>query len=241
MRWCSICPTLDAEQPPVLTRLAVFADPWPGPVAVWSSSDGLSFSQARVGARAVDRRRDARRSAGRSDGALAPRELSRAALRRRARLGVRHRIVWRRQCGRGAARRRRLGGYSVRQCRTGRRPHLSHCRGCCAARPAANGRLVRICRPAHRSCCIDEHVVPIASGLDALERSLQLRVVMAGRDHGDPTALALSATPQATALQATDAGASEGYAWRERRYLQLDPPHARRWRQLGGRSAARRG
>jgi len=35
-------PALGAEQPPVLSRLAVFADPWPGPVTVWSSSDGLS-------------------------------------------------------------------------------------------------------------------------------------------------------------------------------------------------------
>ncbi|MGA8956645.1 MAG: hypothetical protein WB503_14740, partial [Pseudolabrys sp.] len=48
---------------------------------------------------------------------------------------------------------------------------------------------------------LDQHVVTIASGQDALERSLQLRVVMAGRDHGDPTALALGATPQATALK----------------------------------------
>jgi len=48
---------------------------------------------------------------------------------------------------------------------------------------------------------LDRHVVTIASGLDALERSLQLRVVMAGRDHGDPAALALTMTPQATALK----------------------------------------
>jgi len=48
---------------------------------------------------------------------------------------------------------------------------------------------------------LDQHVVTIASGLDALERTLQLRVVAAGRDHGDPTALALEATPQATALR----------------------------------------
>ncbi len=39
-------PALDAAQPTVLARLAVFADPWPGPVAVWASSDGLSYSRA---------------------------------------------------------------------------------------------------------------------------------------------------------------------------------------------------
>src|SRR6185437_2908455 len=38
-------PTLTSEQPPVLTRLAVFADPWPGAEAIWSSGDGLSFSR----------------------------------------------------------------------------------------------------------------------------------------------------------------------------------------------------
>jgi len=48
---------------------------------------------------------------------------------------------------------------------------------------------------------LDAHLVTVASGSDALERSLQLRVVMAGRDHGDPTSLALSVTPHATALK----------------------------------------
>jgi hypothetical protein len=48
---------------------------------------------------------------------------------------------------------------------------------------------------------LDANLVTIASGLDALERTLQLRVVAAGRDIGDATALALTATPQATALK----------------------------------------
>jgi hypothetical protein len=48
---------------------------------------------------------------------------------------------------------------------------------------------------------LDPHVVAVARGLDALDRALQLRVVAAGRDHGDPAALALEATPQATALR----------------------------------------
>ena len=37
-------PTLGRET--VLARLAVFADPWPGPVAVWASADGLSYRRA---------------------------------------------------------------------------------------------------------------------------------------------------------------------------------------------------
>jgi hypothetical protein len=48
---------------------------------------------------------------------------------------------------------------------------------------------------------LDQHIVSIANGIDALERTLHLRVTAAGRDHGDPTALALSLTPQATALR----------------------------------------
>jgi hypothetical protein len=39
-------PSIEAAQPPVLARLAVFADPWPGAVTVWSSIDGLSYGLA---------------------------------------------------------------------------------------------------------------------------------------------------------------------------------------------------
>jgi hypothetical protein len=48
---------------------------------------------------------------------------------------------------------------------------------------------------------LDEHVVPIATGLDLLERPMQFRIVAADRDHGDPAAVALTATPGATALK----------------------------------------
>jgi hypothetical protein len=48
---------------------------------------------------------------------------------------------------------------------------------------------------------LDEHVVAIARGLDALGQTMQLRVIAAGRDHGDPATVALEATPQATALR----------------------------------------
>jgi hypothetical protein len=36
-------PTIDSSQPPILTRLAVFASPWPTSVTVWTSPDGASF------------------------------------------------------------------------------------------------------------------------------------------------------------------------------------------------------
>ena len=48
---------------------------------------------------------------------------------------------------------------------------------------------------------LDQHIVAIASGIDSLERALQLRIVAAGHGHADPTALALPLTPKATALR----------------------------------------
>jgi hypothetical protein len=38
-------PTITTEDPPVLARVAVFADPWPGPVAIWRSADGISYDR----------------------------------------------------------------------------------------------------------------------------------------------------------------------------------------------------
>ena len=48
---------------------------------------------------------------------------------------------------------------------------------------------------------LDQHILTVASGFDALERALQLRAVAANRDHGDASALTLAMTPQATALR----------------------------------------
>ena len=43
-------PALDPSTPVVLTRLAIMANPWPGSVAIWTSSDGASFEVAAVAA-----------------------------------------------------------------------------------------------------------------------------------------------------------------------------------------------
>jgi hypothetical protein len=48
---------------------------------------------------------------------------------------------------------------------------------------------------------LDEHVIAIARGLDALGRTLQLRIIAADVDHGDPAAVEIEVTPQATALR----------------------------------------
>ncbi len=41
-------PMLDGVEPATLTRLAVFADPWPGEMTIWTSPDGSSFAPAAV-------------------------------------------------------------------------------------------------------------------------------------------------------------------------------------------------
>ena len=47
---------------------------------------------------------------------------------------------------------------------------------------------------------LDDHLVTLASGLGALDRAIDLRIVATGRSHDDPSALALTVTPKATAL-----------------------------------------
>jgi hypothetical protein len=48
---------------------------------------------------------------------------------------------------------------------------------------------------------LDEHLLTLARGRDALERPLDLRVVASNRSHDDVTAVALAVTPGATALR----------------------------------------
>jgi hypothetical protein len=193
-------PALTSEQPPVLARLAVFADPWPGPVAVWASVDGLSYSRVAlalapsvVGATLDDltagptaRWHNTSFRVQLYGGALA--SVSDSALFSGANAAAVQRVD---------------GAWEVIQFASaelvGDRTYLFSrlLRGQAGSEwgmgaPLAAGAPFVL---------LDEHVVPIASGLNALERTLQLRVVAAGRDHGDPTALALQATPQATALR----------------------------------------
>jgi hypothetical protein len=193
-------PMLAVQDPPVLTRIAVFADPWPGSVAVWSSSDGLSYARAALALapsimgetldvlpRGPTSRFDhVNRVRVRLCGALA--SVSGGALFGGANI---------------AAVRRADSAWEILQ--------------------FANAELVaedtyelsRLLRgqggtewamadplPAGSPfVLLDDHVLPLACGLDALGRPLQLRIIAADRDHGDSAALSLEATPQSTALR----------------------------------------
>jgi hypothetical protein len=194
-------PTIDAEDPPTLSRLAVFADPWPGPVAIWRSADGLSYERIALALApsVVGETLDAlgRGASSRFDkvnsirvrlygGALA--SVSDSAL-----LGGAN----------AAAVQRPDGGWEVLQ--------FAHAE-LVAARTYELSRFLRgqagsewaIADPLPAGApfvLLDEHIAVAARGLDTLERPLQLRIVAAGRDHGDPAAVALEATPQTTALR----------------------------------------
>ncbi|MFZ0845979.1 MAG: glycoside hydrolase/phage tail family protein [Pseudolabrys sp.] len=193
-------PTLDDAQPTVLARLAVFSDPWPGPVAVWASSDGLSYSRAGMAL--------APSIVGETLGDLPAGPTSRwhhgsvsVLLYGGALASVSDSTLF--SGANAAAVQRADGAWEIIQFAnaelTGERTYtLSRLLrgqagsewGMSAPLPAGSPFVL-----------LDQHVVSIASGLDALERSLQLRVVAANRDYADATALALEATPQATALR----------------------------------------
>lgn len=193
-------PALDDSVPTVLSRLAVFSDPWPGAVAVWESIDGLSYSRAGL--------------------ALAPtlcgETLDDLAGGPTARW---HNASFRVQLYGGA-----LSSVTDTVLFSGANAAaVQRTDGAWEVIQFANAELVgdgiyllsRMLRGQAGSewaiaptlaagspfVLLDPNVVTVASGLDALERTLQLRVVAAGRDTGDPSALALTATPHATSIK----------------------------------------
>jgi hypothetical protein len=192
-------PPLDATEPPVLSRIAVFADPWPGPVAVLKSTDGLSFTRAgmALAPSIVGETLDIlpRHAAGCFQRGGARVQLYGGAL---ASIGDGPLL----NGGNLAAMRNPDGAWEVLQ--------FGHAE-LVAEKIYALSRLLRgqagtewaiaDALPAGTSfVLLDEHVIPFARGLDALDRPMQLRIVAAGRDQGDPTALALGATPGDAAL-----------------------------------------
>ncbi len=193
-------PTLTSAQPPVLAHLAVFANPWPGPVAVWASNDGSSYSRTALAvapsivgetlddlpAGPTARWHDASFRLQLFGGAIA--SVSESALFAGAN---------------AAAVQREDGAWEILQFADAelvdeRTYLLSRLLRGQAGSEWAMGMPLAAGAP---FVLLDEHIVPIARGLDALERSLPLRIVAADHDHGDPSALVMTATPQATALK----------------------------------------
>jgi hypothetical protein len=193
-------PTLTSEEPPVLQRLAVFADPWPGPIAVWRSFDGESFERIALAlAPAI---------VGETLDDLPAGPTSRWDRANRVRVklygGALSSVTDTRVLNgaNAAAVRSPEGTWEVVQFanaelvgeRTYELSRLLRGQGgseWAMGEPLAGGAPFVV---------LDSAVVPIARGLDMLGRSMTLRIVAADRDHGDPAAVELAATPTASAL-----------------------------------------
>jgi hypothetical protein len=193
-------PALDGSDPPPLTQLAVFAEPWPGPVTIWSSPDGAGFTAvATASTRAVmgdtlDTLPAGPVSVWDRGGAVTVR-LYGGTLSSLTDLQV--------LSGRNAAAVRRAdGAWEILQfanaelvdTRTYRLSRLL--RGQLGTEWAMGAPL-----PAGAPfVLLDASLVPLAKGTDALGRTQDLRLVAQGRDVSDPAAVALEITPDATAL-----------------------------------------
>jgi hypothetical protein len=194
-------PTLDATQPSVLTWLAVFANPWPGSVIVWRSADGAGYQPMLAAAApatmgetldALPRGAAACWNAGASlrvrlyGGALTSKTDARvleganaAAIRN---LSGTWEIV-------------QFAGADLIGTNTYRLSRLL--RGQAGSEHAIVDEL-----PAGAPFVVlDEHLLPLARGRDALERTLDLRIVASNRSHDDAAALVLTVTPGPTALR----------------------------------------
>ena len=192
-------PTLTSALPPVLARLAVFANPWPGAEVIWNSVDGVSFNRlgfvaapAVVGETLDDL--PAGPTARWHDASIRV-QLYGGSLTSMTDLAV--------LAGANvAAMQRSDGAWEVIQFAnaelTGEQTYTVSrlLRGQAGSEWAMGAPLLA----GASFVLLNGNVETIARGLDALGRTMQLRVAAAGRDTADPTALALEATPQATAL-----------------------------------------
>jgi hypothetical protein len=193
-------PMLDSSDPPVLTRLAVFADPWPGSVTIWRSADGLSFERAAT--------------------AFAPSVMGETL----DALPAGPTACW----DRGSEVRVRLYGGTLASLADANvlnganAAAMMNADGVSEVIQFAQAdlvddktyRLSRLLRGQAGSeyaiaaplpagapfVLLDEHLIEIARGIGALDRLSDLRIVATGRSHDDPSALAMTLVPQATAL-----------------------------------------
>ncbi len=194
-------PVIDSVDPAVLTRVAVFADPWPGPVAVWRSTDGASFQVAAVAG-----------SASVMGVTLDPLPSGPLARWDRA-----HMFRVRLSGGMlsSASEARVLGGANAAALRNPEGAWEIIQFANAELIDAATYRLSRLLRgqagseaamvdplpPGAAFVLLNAAVTPLARGLDALERPAELRVIAASRGYDDPASVSLSLAPSATALR----------------------------------------
>jgi hypothetical protein len=193
-------PPLDSSDPPVLTRLAIFADPWPGSMAVWRSIDGLSFERIAVAyapsiiGETLDPLPAGPAACWTRGGAVRV-QLYGGALSSMAAARVL-------DGANAAAVLNEAGDWEILQFANAelvdeRTFRLSRwLRGQAGseyaiAAPLAAGAPFVV---------LDDHVTALARGIGALERPVDLRIVATGRSHDDPSALSLTVVPRPVAL-----------------------------------------
>lgn len=193
-------PMLDAAQPSVLTRLAIFADPWPGSVTVWRSVDGASYqaiavatAPATVGA-TLDVLPSA--TAGHWDRGHAIRvRLYGGSLTSLSDARVLN--------GANAAAVRNSDGlWEILQFASAVLvdDNTYHLSGLLRGQAGSEYAIADSLPAGSPFVLLDASLLPLARGLDALDRTMDLRIVATGRSHDDPTAIALSVTPGNAAL-----------------------------------------
>jgi hypothetical protein len=194
-------PALDSSEPVVLTRLAIAANPWPGSVVIWRSSDGASFQIAAVAAApcAIGETLDALPAGptARWDRASS----MRVKLHGGALASISDARVL--EGGNAAAVQNAGGGWEILQFANaelvdGSTWLLSRLLRGQGGSEAAMANPLPAGAP---FVVLGAQLVPIARGLDALARPMQLRIVASGRNHDDPMAVAMTVTPGATALK----------------------------------------
>jgi hypothetical protein len=193
-------PSIDTSEPPVLTRLAVFADPWPGSVTTWRSTDGLSFEKAATAfvPSVIGETLDAL-PAGPTSRWDRGGEM-RVALYGGALASVADARVL--DGANAAAVLNAFGTWEILQFANAELVGDKIYRLSRLLRGQA-GSEYAIADPLPSGSpfvLLDDHVVTIARGLGALDRAIDLRIVATGRSHDDPSALAMTVTPQRTAL-----------------------------------------
>lgn len=194
-------PVIDAQAPDLLTRLAVVANPWPGAEIIYTSADGASYQPlASAAVRAV---------VGETQGPLPRGPLARWDRGNRVRVrlygGALSSLSDARVLagGNAAAVQNADGEWEVLQFANAELVDANTyllsrlLRGQAGSEPAMRDPL---CAGAP-FVLLDNNLVPLVRGRDALGRPRLLRVVAAGRSHDDPSAVALSVTPGPTVLR----------------------------------------
>ena len=194
-------PMIDAAEPPVLTRLAVFANPWPGSVTVWRSVDGAGYQPMAIAT--------APATLGETIDVL-PRGTpacwnAHAALRVRLYGGALTSKTDARvfEGDNAAAIRTPSGAWEIIQFA---RAELIEGRTYLLSRllrgQAGSDYAIADALPAGAPfVMLDRTLLPLARGLDALGRPLDLRLAASNRAHDDASTVALTAVPGDTALR----------------------------------------